>query len=340
LKDAALKDEEDEFALSESPVEAAMFRSREPEVGLPDAGDQGRPAILPFAVVGVLMLLVGFAGGYFVASRDRLAPPAAPESTETAKRPATPSPSPSGAAGPATAEKAGQYSEQKISPPPSPSAASGRTTPPASGTAATAAPTSPAARTAVPPPPPAASKGEIVVRSQPSHAGVTVNGTWRGRTPLTLGNLPFGSYAIRVVQGGYKVARDEATISAREPSRTVTVRLEPTSPAAPAAPAPVPAPAVTTGTLYVDSRPRGATVTVDGKSAGQTPLMLPEVSPGSHVVKIEMDGKKPVTANPRVVAGQTERVTVSLEDRQDAPAAAREGRRAPARSAGPGEGRR
>jgi hypothetical protein len=146
---------------------------------------------------------------------------------------------------------------------------------------------------------------------------VTVNGTWRGRTPITLDNMAFGPYTIRVVQGGYKVARDEFTLNAREPSRTFTARLELAGKAAPA-PAPAPAaPASFTGSLYVDSRPRGATVTIDGKSAGQTPLTMSDVAAGSHVVRIEMAGKKPVTATPRIVAGQTERVTVSLEDRQE-----------------------
>ena len=83
---------------------------------------------------------------------------------------------------------------------------------------------------------------------------------------------------------------------------------------APAAATPT-APAATTGSLYVDSRPRGASVTVDGRTAGQTPVSLAEVTPGAHAVHIELTGKKPVSATARVVAGKTERITVSLEDK-------------------------
>ena len=54
---------------------------------------------------------------------------------------------------------------------------------------------------------------------------------------------------------------------------------------------------------------------VDGKSVGETPVSLPDVRPGSHMVRIELDGKRPVTANPRITAGKTERITVSLEDK-------------------------
>jgi hypothetical protein len=177
------------------------------------------------------------------------------------------------------------------------------------------------------------------VRSTPSRAGVTENGTWRGRTPLTLENLPFGSYAVRVVQPGYAPSREEITLSARAPSRTFSARLERTATAAPPAPSPS-TPATFTGSIFVDSRPRGATVTVDGRNVGQTPLSVPDVKAGSHVVRIEMNGKKPVMANPRVIAGKTERITVSLEDKEDLSAGAPAGGTPPQRAVHASEGKR
>jgi hypothetical protein len=324
-------DDEPTYASETSiAAEAPMFGAGESDRSLPDPDETSRSPILPSALLLVLGLLVGFAVGYFVGSRDRLPAATGTTAAVTTPRPAAPAPA-QGQNRPATAEQPGQYSEQKIATPP-PAVETTRAAPPAV--------TRPA------PAPAVATKGQIVVHSVPTRAGVTVNGMWRGRTPITLDNLAFGSYVVRVVEGGYKVARDEFTLSAREPSRTFTARLElapaaavrgPAPPAAAAA-APAASSASFTGSLYVDSRPRGARVTIDGKSVGQTPVTVPEVMAGSHVVRIEMDGKKPVTANPRIVAGQTERVTVSLEDRedgQDAPAAAREGRREPARSAGP-----
>jgi len=307
-----LEDEPIYAAETSIPAEKPMFWASEPEMSRPDPDETSRSPILPYALLLVLGLLVGFAGGYFVGSRDRL--PAATDTTAAVPTPQTAAPAPAQGQGqnrPATPEQPRQYSEQKVTPP---------APPVETGTAAPPAATRPAPPRA--PAPAAATKGQIVVHSVPTRAGVIVNGTWRGRTPLTLDNLAFGSYVVRVVEGGYKVARDEFTLSARDPARTFTARLElaPAAavrgPAAPAAAAPAPGPSSFTGSLYVDSRPRGAKVTIDGKSVGQTPVTVPEVTAGSHVVRIEMDGKKPVTANPRIVAGQTERVTVSLEDRQ------------------------
>jgi hypothetical protein len=165
------------------------------------------------------------------------------------------------------------------------------------------------------------------VTSTPSRAGVTVNGTWRGRTPLTLDNLPFGTYAVRIVQPGFAPAREDVTLTARNASSEISKRLEraaapPSREAAPSRPAPsrppaaASAPEVYTGLLYVDSRPRGATVFVDNKNVGVTPLTISDVKIGSHVVRFEMAGKKPWSTSTRVVAGQTARVTGYLEDRQ------------------------
>jgi hypothetical protein len=155
---------------------------------------------------------------------------------------------------------------------------------------------------------------------------VTVNGTWRGRTPLTLDNLAFGRYSVRVVQPGYSTARDEFTLNAQEASHQFSPRLqreiaaarEPERGQSPrgGVAGSTGSPQVFTGSLYVDSRPRGATVFVDGRSVGQTPLSVPDVAIGSHVVRIEMTGKVPWTTTTRVIAGETQRVTGSLEDRR------------------------
>ena len=75
-------------------------------------------------------------------------------------------------------------------------------------------------------------------------------------------------------------------------------------------------PAVTkpsAGTLEVDSRPRGARVTVDGRPAGQTPLKVSAMSPGDHRVLIELTGHRRVSSTVKVVAGEQTRLAVSLE---------------------------
>jgi Protein kinase domain/PEGA domain len=302
----------DDFADEPAPETASAIGmagyESPPENLHDDTREATRPGVLPVAIGLVIGLLIGFAGAYFLLSRNR----PVSEATAAANVPlAQPAP-----AGPATREKPGQYSEQKVSPPsPSPAAAE-----PSAGSA-------PRPKRAEPPPvvaetaPPArggaSSTGRLIVRSVPSRAGVTVNGKWRGRTPLVLDELPFGNYVVRVVQPGYRVAHDEFTLGRRSAVHTYAARLERN--AMLAAPSPSPAPAREraglTGSLYVDSNPRGATVLLDGRSVGQTPLRLSDVSVGSHIIRLELAGKREWTSPARVIAGETARVTGSLEDK-------------------------
>jgi serine/threonine protein kinase len=320
----------DEFASPvddelETPIYAAPAPDLEPDVLV--AQEEERSHILPYAVILVVGLLGGFGAAWFMINRSGAAtppavtdsaptsaqppandpaatkPPQTPAQTQTpAQPPATARSSAPPTSGAATAERPGQYSEQKVG----------------------AAPPTP--KETPKPAPPAPTRGRIVVNSTPSRAGVTVNGTWRGRTPLTLDNLPFGTYIVRVVQPGFAPAREDVTLTARNASSDITKRLErAAAPAAPATrdtpsrPAPRPAtpsaPTVFTGLLYVDSRPRGATVLLDNKNVGVTPLTISDVKVGSHIVRFEMTGKKPWSTSTTVVAGQTARVTGSLEDR-------------------------
>ncbi len=176
----------------------------------------------------------------------------------------------------------------------------------------------------------AAHDARLTVLSTPSRAGVTVNGRWRGRTPLTLDTLPFGTYNVRVVQPGFAASNEDVMLTARQPMRTA-VR----SPAAgqrsrarrrrqpPARRVARPTDArrrrarlrspTYAGTIYVDSRPRGATVLIDGKPMGTTPASIPDIPIGSHVVRLELADHRAWTTSTRVAAGEQARVTGSLE---------------------------
>ena len=54
------------------------------------------------------------------------------------------------------------------------------------------------------------------------------------------------------------------------------------------------------GVLLVDSEPAGAQVYLDGKPLGTTPLAGLEVSFGRHVLRIEKEGREPLSAEVEV----------------------------------------
>jgi protein kinase-like protein/PEGA domain-containing protein len=280
--------------------------------------ERPRPAILPLAFTAIVCLLIGYTIRDAVGGRQS-APPAG-SSTEAPKTTAAPAPSPTDPQQPGRA-----YSEQAVAPPTAAAPQAGREAPPVPGDAPAADAPARVPKAAAAP----ASSARLTVLSTPSRAGVTVNGKWRGRTPLTLDALPLGTYTVRVVQPGFAASNEDITLTTRQPMRTVSVHLQPVTARTPAAAsgsssrsaangraATAPreaAPQTYAGSIFVDSRPRGATILIDGKPAGTTPASIPDVPIGSHVVRLELTDHRAWTTSTRVTAGEQVRVTGSLE---------------------------
>jgi hypothetical protein len=66
------------------------------------------------------------------------------------------------------------------------------------------------------------------------------------------------------------------------------------------------------GSLRVDSRPRGAQVSVNGRVVGTTPLNLSRLPVGSRAVALELDGYQQWSSAVQVVANQRARVMAEL----------------------------
>lgn len=172
---------------------------------------------------------------------------------------------------------------------------------------------SPPAGTAVAP---AVASGSLLIRSTPAGATVFVDDERRGVTPLTVTSIAFGTRVVRIQRDGFVADERRVTLSEDRPSRSVEVRLQRAAAAA-AVPRPPTAPAATTGSLVVESRPAGAAVTVDGRPAGTTPLTLDGLPAGPHTVTIRLSGFRPVTTTVRVVAGERARAAASLTSVQE-----------------------
>jgi serine/threonine-protein kinase len=165
-------------------------------------------------------------------------------------------------------------------------------------------------------PPSAAVVGSLLVRSTPAGARVIVDGREYGRTPLTVGGLTRGLHRVRVARDGYVSDERQLTITAGQPTHSVTVRLAPEA-VAPARPAPAAAPPPAagrgTGLLVVESRPAGARVFINGRLVGTTPLELPAVPAGEQAVHLERDGYRRWASAVRIVPSERNRVAASLD---------------------------
>ena len=147
--------------------------------------------------------------------------------------------------------------------------------------------------------------GRLVVRSTPSGAIVRVDGRLHGETPITIRDLGLGAHTLQVARPGFVPRTDRVTLTRAQPSQTIAVQLEPGVDTA--------NPVATKGSIFVDSRPRGARVTIDGRAAGVTPVQIPEVMMGRHAVRLELAGYETLSTEVLVTAGTPARLAVSLQ---------------------------
>ena len=172
----------------------------------------------------------------------------------------------------------------------------------------------PAASVDAAPPPVSASvpagsqpTGWLLVRTDPPGATVTLNGVARGQTPLSLRDISFGTHSLEVSRAGFETVEREVTVSERENVVPVGVELAPADGSStPGLSTPAP------GSLAVQSRPSGARVTVDGRSAGVTPLVV-SLPIGRYQVRIEGDGYQSWVTNVEVTSDERAQVNASLE---------------------------
>jgi hypothetical protein len=150
--------------------------------------------------------------------------------------------------------------------------------------------------------------GWLLVRTSPPGATVTIDGVNRGQTPLSLRDVPFGTHAVAISQTGFEERTREVNLSVDAAVVAVSVDLVPAR-----APGTTAAVQGATGSLFVDSRPPGARVLVDGRATGSTPVLLPDLAPGPHRVQIERDGYQIWTTTITVSGAERVRVAASLE---------------------------
>ena len=159
--------------------------------------------------------------------------------------------------------------------------------------------------------------GRLLVRTVPAGARVTVDGVERGETPLALRDLELGTHTVSIARAGSAAVERSVTLTADRPSRTLEEALRASAPA-PVAPKrerePERAKAARSGvgSVFIASRPAGATVTIDGRPAGTTPLTVPSLGVGSHTVRITRPGYRPWTTSVEISEGVRARVAASL----------------------------
>jgi serine/threonine protein kinase len=258
------------------------------------------------ALIGLAMV-VGFGIGWVLTRLDRVAQQSAVKAPSEPTEDRAPSPTETTGASVPRAE-----TEDVI--PETPPVVSAPIEVPSAPPRAVASPAPTARR---PEPPAQTLRGRLLVRSTPAGASVSVNGRTRGDTPLALRDLPLGGHTVVVSRPGYAPERRRVTLTRNRVAQTLDVPLRATTTRAAGAAVNRPDRSRDdgyTGTVVFESRPTGARVVLDGREVGRTPLVLPSVRAGSHVVRLELAGHRTWTAAVRVIADDRTRIAASLEE--------------------------
>jgi hypothetical protein len=137
-------------------------------------------------------------------------------------------------------------------------------------------------------------KGTLVVTTSPSGVEVVIDGQPRGVSPLTVDVEP-GDHMLEVASEGQ--------------SRTVPVTM--TAGGQISQFIELPTNVARGGQLSIRTEPPGASVSVDGKRRGVSPLVIDGLTPGVHVVRLE-NALGAVTEQVTVEAGETASLVVPL----------------------------
>ena len=136
-------------------------------------------------------------------------------------------------------------------------------------------------------------KTAISVSSTPSGANIYLDNQFMGAsTPFIITQLLPGSHAIKLKLNGY----DDWTkmVNVVEGSTTnVSATLNKTA-------------------IYVSSKPSGAYIYLDNQIMGATPFTITQLLPGSHAIKLTLDGYDDWINTVNVVEGSTTTVPAEL----------------------------
>ena len=138
------------------------------------------------------------------------------------------------------------------------------------------------------------------VETYPLGAEVWIDGTLVGTGPLGLPKLDGGEHDVRVVMAGFLDYESVITIPGEETLIFALARAD--------------------LTLFLESQPEGAQVTIDGEVIGTSPILDLTLEPGQHEILVEKRGYDPWRSIVSADAGESLNVEARLRRRKIAPA--------------------
>ncbi|MHC4268092.1 MAG: PEGA domain-containing protein, partial [Planctomycetota bacterium] len=137
--------------------------------------------------------------------------------------------------------------------------------------------------------------GAVSINSEPPAAMIHIDGKNIGVTPKTLNEIIPGKHMVEVIKDGYKDWSNSVDIIP-EKELTLMAKLQ-----------------MKPGSVGIKSEPSNATVFLDEKDFGTTPITITDLQPGSHKVEVKMDGYKNWSEIIKIINGKELSLTAELQ---------------------------
>ena len=137
-------------------------------------------------------------------------------------------------------------------------------------------------------------QGLVLITSEPPQADVQVDGVFKGKTPLLINDFPLGEHNVQVAAEGHNAKQISVTATDRRPQRH-QVELDSDS-----------------GRVSFSSTPGGATVFIDGRNSGVTPVTVSRIAQGAHEVEYKLEGYQDYRDSLTISSGMVDRMSAVL----------------------------
>jgi hypothetical protein len=136
--------------------------------------------------------------------------------------------------------------------------------------------------------------GSMNVIAIPDGTSVVVNNAYKGMTPLDISGLNPGTYNVTLSRFGYAKLSIPVTVQSGSVSEVKATLV------------------ALTGSLFINTTPPGVPLTLDGTAAGISPITLPNITMGSHILNVSKEGFVSQSIPVTITADQVTTVNVLL----------------------------
>ena len=138
--------------------------------------------------------------------------------------------------------------------------------------------------------------GLLLVKSEPEGANILIDGVSCGETPRLITHLDADiSHKVELRKAGYRNTETRVRFNGRRPEM-VNERL-----------------VLDAGVVVINTNPQGASVAINGRDYGVTPVTVENVPKGRSTIKIRREGYKDIMEGITINAGDTQTLNYELE---------------------------